>query len=146
MGKIVDRAFFNSDWDDESLTALRQAFSNLAGGQLPILHIEEEYWSDRDSFDPDVESFHIDSYDGQIDIAKLFSENVDTFSLRYVQHIFETIFFQATRLIEEGSSLYLEYEASRKYSFGDTAEWWKGLAPETVENRIVWKVRGEIHS
>ena len=149
MSKVVNSAFFDADWDDgsdENLTLLREAFRTLAGGQFPILHISEEYWFNRAGHDPDADSIHLDSYEGKIDTSKLLVGNIDTYSLRYVQHILKTIFFQAKRMLQEEKALYLEYSTSRKYSFGDTPEWWAKLAPETTENRVVWEVSGEVDS
>lgn len=95
---------------------------------FPILLIEE--CTDYSSFSEDEYDFNaIPSYGGAyiIDTKKLpngdeVEPSFDTSRLDYVGHIIERAL--------EGS---FETSTSRKYSFGDTDDWWDGLKPETSD-------------
>lgn len=141
---VFPKTLFGEDPDKLSHMSIQEAFRALAGGKFPILHISEEYSLDCDEAEADAESLILDSYEVRIDTGKMSAENISEDCLRYIKDVLETVYTQACRMVEKGRPVSVEYSTSRKYSFGDTASWWKKLSPETTEGRVVWKVTGKV--
>jgi hypothetical protein len=104
-------------------------------GFYPIFEIDEFCGGDYD---------YRDYYSGYLDSTKL--DSIDEGTLGYVQHIFQDALKQLQRSTTKDRLVCVL--ASRKYSFGDTHDWWATaeIKQEDVDLDRVIKIELEVHS
>lgn len=106
-------------------------------GLYPVIMVSE--YCNKDDY-PDAYE-HDDYFNGVIDIALL--DRINEWSFAYVEHFFDAIL---TQLARGSAPTRFTADASRKYSFGDTPDWWQNAVVGYPLDRVVLRLDIAVHS